>query len=89
MRVLAFPSDDKEFVAFVQRTFEELAAGTPAALEEAIGRSYPAVSVQPRHPLAEFSESHRDQAWYVFRDGILVSEPDPGPSEGLLNLESA
>jgi hypothetical protein len=89
MRVVAFPSDDEEFGALVQRTFEELEAASPAALEDAIGRIYPSVSVQPRHPLAEFSESHREETWYVFRDGVLVAEQDPGPSEGFLGLESA
>lgn len=89
MRVVTFPSGDEEFRALVQRTFEQLQAGSPAALEEAIGTIYPSVSVQPRHPLAEFSESHRDETWYVFRDGVLVTEQDPAPSDGVLGLESA
>jgi hypothetical protein len=89
MRVVAFPSDDEEFKALVQRTFEQLQAESPAALEEAIGKIYPSVSVQPRHPLAEFSESHRDETWYVFRDGVLVTDQDPVQGEGVLGLESA
>jgi hypothetical protein len=88
MRVVAFPSDDQEFAALVQRTFDALEARSPAALEEAIGRLYPLVSVQPRHPLAEFSEAHTDETWYVFRDGVLVAEQDAGPSEGRLGLET-
>jgi hypothetical protein len=89
MRVATFPSDDEEFGELVQETFESLETRSPAALEEAIGRIYPLVSVQPRHPLAEFSEAHRDETWYVFRDGLVVSDAEAGPTEGLLGLESA
>jgi hypothetical protein len=89
MRVVAFPSDDKEFGAHVQRSFDALESPSPAALEEVIGRLYPLVSVQPRHPLAEFSDAHRDETWYVFRDGLLVTDEEPGASEGLFGLESA
>ena len=88
MRVVAFPSDDQEFGTLVQRTFDALEARSPAALEVAIGRLYPLVSVQPRHPLAEFSEAHTDETWYVFRDGVLVTEQEPGQSEGRLGLET-
>jgi hypothetical protein len=89
MRITTFPSDDQEFGELVQRAVEALETRSPAALEEAIGRTYPSVSVQPRHPLAEFSESHRDETWYVFRDGVLVTDAEPEPSEGVLGLESA
>lgn len=89
MRIASFPSDDEEFGEFVRRALEDLEMPSPAALEEAVGRIYPLVSVQPRHPLAEFSETHRDETWYVFRDGVLVSDAEQGPSEGLLGLESA
>jgi hypothetical protein len=88
MRVVAFPSDDQEFGTLVQRTFDALEARSPAALEVAISRLYPMVSVQPRHPLAEFSETHTDETWYVFRDGVLATEQDPGQSEGSLGLET-
>jgi hypothetical protein len=89
MRVVSFPTDDKEFGALVLRTFEALETRSPAALEEAIGRTYPLASVQPRHPLAEFSESHTDETWYVFRDGLLVTDQEASRSEGNLGLESA
>ena len=89
MRITTFPSDDQEFGELVQRAVEALETPSPAALEDAIGRIYPLVSVQPRHPLAEFSESHRDETWYVFRDGVLVNDAEAGSPDGVLGLESA
>jgi PAS domain S-box-containing protein len=65
--LLCFPPFDETFETVVLRTYGDLPARAPAALEAALSGIYPHVSVRPRGELASLGTA--DDVWYVYRDG--------------------
>ncbi len=72
-----FPSNDKEFAAFVTRVLADLRALIPGAqpddLAERLRSSHPAVAVHERSELGELLPD-LVRTWYVYRDGRPLSE---------------
>ena len=72
-----FPSNDKEFAAFVARVLAELRAlildAQPDDLAERLRSSHPAVAVHERSELGELLPN-LVRTWYVYRDGSPLSE---------------
>ncbi len=70
------PADDRTFVAWAMRAVAAWEAGsgrTPARLEVALRRHFPAAVVRRRDLAGEVGEM-----WYVYRDGAWVPPPRRG-----------
>lgn len=72
-RVVVFPHDDLAFRAHVDSAVERSAREDPAKLETYLSDAYPDVRVRERTGLADLGG---DRAWYVYRDGSLISPID-------------
>jgi PAS domain-containing protein len=70
VQIRAFPSRDRDFLAFVEAAWEVLPAPqTPDALQRAIRVRYPATIVTVQEELARHSEG--PIVWYAFRNAAL------------------
>lgn len=79
-QIHAFPSRDGEFVAFAQTALASLPVPkSPAALQEAIRRKYPAAVVTVQEALARHGDG--PIVWYAFRTAATGSVPAEIASE--------